>query len=120
MGDGGSRSVAPAVRVRLEHDGVPAFGPGPYRLLCRVRDEGSLHKAAESMGMAYSKAWRIVRDAEDHLGLRILSRHAGGAGGGGSVLTGEGEELLRRFGALQDEVGSEVERLFVKHFMAAG
>lgn len=111
-----SSAVRPAVRVRLEHDGRPVFGPGPYELLCKVRDHGSLHKAAKDMSMAYSKAWRLVRDAEEHLGLEILSRRAGGVAGGGSILTDDGEELVRRFGALQADVRSELLRLFVKHF----
>ncbi len=112
----GSTSARPAVRVRLECDGDPVFGPGPYELLCKVRDHGSLHKAAMDMSMAYSKAWRLVHDAEEHLGLEILSRRAGGVAGGGSVLTDDGEELVRRFGALQEDVHNELLRLFVKHF----
>lgn len=68
------------------------------------------------MNMAYSKAWRLVRDAEEHLGFEILSRRAGGVAGGGSVLTDDGEELVRRFGALQADVRGELQRLFVKHF----
>ena len=109
-------SVTPTVRLRLEHDGVPAFGPGPYELLCRVREEGSLHRAAQSMHMAYSKAWRIVRDAEKHLGLEILDRRAGGVAGGGSVLTADGEELVQRFGALQRDLRDELGRLYDVHF----
>jgi len=109
-------SVMPTARVRLAHEGFPAFGPGPYELLCRVREEGSLHRAAQSMHMAYSKAWRIVRDAEQHLGLEILDRKAGGVAGGGSVLTDDGEELVRRFGALQDELRDELVRLYDAHF----
>ncbi len=108
--------VTPTVRVRLEHAGFPAFGPGPYELLCRVRDEGSLHRAAQSMHMAYSKAWRLVHDAERHLGIEILDRKAGGVAGGGSVLTDEGEELVRRFGALQDDLRNELRRLYDVHF----
>jgi len=109
-------SITPTVRVRLEHDGVPVFGPGPYELLVRVKNEGSLHGAAQSMRMAYSKAWRIVRDAEEHLGIDILDRKVGGVAGGGSVLTPEGEELVRRFGALQDDLRGELSRLFAERF----
>jgi molybdate transport system regulatory protein len=109
-------SVTPTLRLRLEHDGVPVFGPGPYELLVRVKNEGSLHRAAQSMHMAYSKAWRIVRDAEKHLGLEILDRKAGGVAGGGSVLTAGGEELVQRFGALQRDLRDELGRLYDMHF----
>jgi molybdate transport system regulatory protein len=109
-------SVTPTLRLRLEHDGVPVFGPGPYELLVRVKNEGSLHRAAQSMHMAYSKAWRIVRDAEKHLGLEILDRRAGGVAGGGSVLTADGEDLVHRFGALQHDLRDELGRLYDVHF----
>lgn len=110
------RFITPTVRLRLEHDGVPVFGPGPYELLRRVMEEGSLHGAAQSMRMAYSKAWRIVHDAEEHLGFDILDRKVGGVAGGGSVLTPEGEELLRRYGALQRDLRDELSRLYTKRF----
>ena len=112
----GTTSVKPVVRVRLEHDGYPVFGPGPHELLCKVRDRGSLRRAAQEMNMAYSKAWRLVHDAEQHLGLKILERTTGGVAGGGSVLADDGEELIRRFGALQEDIRDELQRLFVKHF----
>lgn len=41
-----------------------AFGGGCASLLEGVAEEGSLNRAAKRMGMAYSKAWRIVREAE--------------------------------------------------------
>lgn len=50
----------------------------------------SLNLATKEMGMAYSKAWTILKSAEEALGIRLLYR----MGGNGSVLTKEGEELL--------------------------
>ena len=58
------------------------YGPGTQRLLVLVVQTGSLHQAAKQMGMAYSKAWRIVKDAEDHFGFKLLERQIGGVGGG--------------------------------------
>ena len=46
------------------------------------------------MGMAYSKAWRILRDCEGALGFPLLDSTAGGRHGGGAVLTAEAEALL--------------------------
>lgn len=50
-----------------------AFGGGCASLLEGVTEEGSLNRAAKRMGMAYSKAWRIVREAEGHLGCELGS-----------------------------------------------
>ena len=103
-------------RVFLHEHGEPFFGPGVFDLLVLVEASGSLRKAAQSLGMAYSKAWRVLGQAEDHLGLELLHRQAGGSAGGGSALTGDGRELVTRFRALIDEADADLQRLYQKHF----
>jgi len=98
-------------RVFLHEHGEPFFGPGVFDLLVLVEASGSLRKAAQSLGMAYSKAWRVLGQAEDHLGLELLHRQAGG-----SALTGDGRELVTRFRALIDEADADLQRLYQKHF----
>lgn len=73
------------------------FGPGIAALLVRVRELHSLRSAARSMNMAYSKAWKILRQCEAALGYRLLSSTTGGKGGGGAVLTPEAERLLEAY-----------------------
>ncbi len=73
------------------------FGEGPYRLLLAVEETGSLHKAAQSMGMAYTKALKLVRQAEEALGFPFLERMTGGVSGGGSRLTAKGKEWMERY-----------------------
>mgnify|MGYP000506458687 CR=1 FL=1 len=46
------------------------YGPGVHRLLGAVAQNHSLRAAAASMNMAYSKAWRIIRTAEDVFGCK--------------------------------------------------
>ena len=36
------------------------FGEGPYRLLLAIEETGSLRSASKSMGLAYSKAFRMI------------------------------------------------------------
>ena len=89
--------------VRLyTDDNQRCFGPGIATLLVRVREHKSLRAAAASMEMAYSKAWRIIRTAEDVFGCKLLDSTIGGRHGGGASLTPEAEQLLadyRRFEA---------------------
>ncbi|MBQ3387460.1 MAG: LysR family transcriptional regulator [Eggerthellaceae bacterium] len=66
------------------------FGRGVAALCQGVADTGSLNAAAKQMGMAYSKAWRIMKDTEDALGFKMLNRD----GAHGSTLTVEGQALL--------------------------
>ena len=73
------------------------FGPGIAQLLHRVRELHSLRAAASSMNMAYSKAWTVLRTAENALGYKLLYSSAGGKNGGGAVLTPQGEKLLEQY-----------------------
>jgi molybdate transport system regulatory protein len=121
--DARGRSAAdPVPRIRAGHrvffheQGEPLFGPGTFDLLVLVDETGSLHQAAKLMGMSYNKAWRAMRQAEDHLGLKLLARRTGGPDGGGSVLTEDGMRLMERFRAFLDEADADLARLYQKYF----
>ena len=43
----------------------PDFGKGVAQLLSLTREKGSLSAAYKSMGMAASKAWKILNRAEE-------------------------------------------------------
>ena len=85
----------------LGDDGHRVFGPGPVDLLERVGELGSLRAAAIDMGMAYTKATRLVRDAERAFGFALTERTVGGTGGGGSQLTAEARGLIERYRAFE-------------------
>lgn len=92
------------------------FGEGPYQLLTGVRELGSLRAAAQSMGMAYTKAFHLIKTVEAALGQPLTRRTIGGRGGGGSVLTPVGEELLRRYDAYRTACRDEAHRLYTQYF----
>ena len=85
-------------------DNQRCFGPGIATLLERVREHRSLRAAAVSMEMAYSKAWRILRTAEDVFGCKLLESTVGGQHGGGAVLTPEAERILAAYRDYQADV----------------
>ena len=106
-----------AVTLRLlDGEGRRRFGPGVAALLEEVREKRSLRAAAASMGMAYSKAWRIVRTAEEALGYKLLDSTIGGRNGGGAALTPEAEALLEAYQALRSEVSAYAQQRFEAHF----
>lgn len=87
--------MKPYVRTYLVDDkGERSFGAGPAELLRRIREYGSLRAASQSMGMAYTKALALVKNAESALGHPLTRRVVGGAGGGGSTPTPEADALL--------------------------
>ena len=88
--------------VFLDENGEKFFGEGPARLLRAVEETGSLRSAAMSMGMAYTKALKILSNAERALGVHLTERSAGGRAGGGSRLTDGGRIWLKRYEAYRD------------------
>ena len=78
------------------------FGEGPCRLLRGVQETGSLRASAMAMGMSYTKALKLLKNAENALGYPLTMRSAGGKDGGGSSLTDKGEEWLKRYEAYRD------------------
>lgn len=88
----------------IDEDGGRFFGPGPMALLAGVRETGSLSASAKAMGMSYTKAMRILHDAERALGFPLTVRSIGGEKGGSSSLTPEGEDFLHRYEAWRQGV----------------
>ena len=88
--------------IFTDDDGNKFFGEGPMQLLRAIERTGSLRAAAMEMEMAYSKANKLLKQAEEKLGFRLTARSAGGKDGGGSVLTAEGRQLLRQYEAYRD------------------
>lgn len=97
-------------------DNRRCFGPGIATLLERVREHHSLRAAASSMEMAYSKAWRIIRTAEEVFGCKMLDSTTGGRNGGGASLTPEAERLLAAYRAYQADVEHYARKRFDEAF----
>ena len=100
----------------LDDNGKKFFGEGPARLLRGVEETGSLRAAAMSMDMAYTKALKLIRNAETALGFALVRRSTGGKDGGGSFLTEGGKEWLQRYEAYRDACKLSNSRLYLEFF----
>jgi len=107
--------VKVAYKVWLDNDGK-AFGEGPYQLLKRIEQKGSLHQAAIDMKMSYRKAWRTLHAIEGKLGFALLDRQVGGTSGGGSQITEAGRELMKNYEAFRGDVKEAMETIYNRHF----
>ena len=99
-----------------DDNGIKFFGEGPLRLLRCVEKTGSLRAAAMSMGMAYTKALKLIRNAENALAIPLISRSTGGKDGGGSYLTEEGKEWLQRYENYRDACKEANSKLYLEYF----
>jgi len=97
-------------------NGGKAFGEGPYELLKRVEKTDSLHEAAHQMNMSYSKAWKLIQIVEKRLGFAFLEKKVGGVSGGGSWVTPEGKEFLRRYERFESDAKKVIQKTYQKHF----
>ncbi|MCB7317311.1 winged helix-turn-helix domain-containing protein [Lacrimispora sp. 210928-DFI.3.58] len=110
-----NRELHYGMSLKLYFDGK-AFGPGIARLLREIEKTGSLQKAAQSMNMAYSKAWKILRESEKAWGFPLTDRETGGKDGGGSTLTQEAVKLVAAYDSFQSEARGALDCLFQKYF----
>ena len=95
--------ISPRIKLSLEKPSEQPdaiFGRGVAQLCRGVDRAGSLNKAAKEIGMAYSKAWRIVKHTEEAFAVQLLERN----GAHGSTLTADGKALLETYEQLERDV----------------
>jgi len=69
-------------------------------MLRAIDEEGSMHSAASALGRSYPHLQRRIVEIESAVGS-LTRRARGGAGGGGTELTGDARAVLRRFDRLR-------------------
>ncbi|HAM15610.1 MAG TPA: ModE family transcriptional regulator [Eggerthellaceae bacterium] len=108
-------ALKPVIRLAVmseDSDSNSQFGRGVANLCLGVRELGSLNAAAKGMKMAYSKAWRIIKETEAALGMQLLNRD----GAHGSTLTEEGDKLLDAYLKIDAKLQKTAEAEFAKIF----
>lgn len=91
-----STDLHPVLSIRLFRE-EKCYGAGIHQLLQLVEEHHSLRAAAQTMGMAYSKAWTIVRQCEAELGFALLHSTTGGRHGGGATVTDEAKAFMAAY-----------------------
>ena len=115
MATGTSAELKPVIRLAIKSETSKSnsqFGRGIANLCIGVRELGSLNAAAKDMKMAYSKAWRIIKETEAALGVQLLNRD----GAHGSTLTDEGNRLLDAYLDIDERLRKIAEDEFSKLF----
>ncbi len=99
---GGTAGRRP-LRIVLRVDFSPRdrLGRGKAELLENIVRTGSISAAGREMDMSYRRAWLLVEEMNTMFNDRVVESRRGGTLGGGAALTPFGEELLRRFRAME-------------------
>ncbi len=90
-------------RVWIDKAHREFLGSDRIELLDKIRQLGSITRAAKAVGISYKTAWEIV-DAMNNLSEKpLVVRSSGGKGGGGTHLTAEGQNVIDCFRVIQEE-----------------
>lgn len=81
----------------MEANGNILLGEGRVQLLKAIEETGSLNKAAATLKMSYKKAWKLIDSVNKSAKSPIVITATGGKGGGGTVLTAHGKEMIAAF-----------------------
>ena len=103
-------------KVWIEREGKIVFSDWRAELLQAIEETGSLSGAAARMEVPYRTAWYKLKEIEEQLGVRLVDTHSGGSDGGGSSLTAEGQDILRRFRRIYADIEETVRRRFEVEF----
>lgn len=90
-------------RVWIDGPEGTFIGHGRVVLLERIREHGSITKAARSMQMAYRHAWDLVDSMNRQAREPFVELATGGKGGGGARVTEAGERAIELFWKFNDD-----------------
>jgi molybdate transport repressor ModE-like protein len=94
------------------------FGKGKTEILELIERQGSIARAAAEMGLSYKKAWSHVKILQKQIEENLVISHKGGIGSGGSQLTPEATELMKKYRQLQKDVENFANHRFIELFLS--
>lgn len=89
--------------IGIEGNDGPFPGIDRVALLEKIGEYGSITKAAQAVGVSYKTAWDTVDTVNNLSGHPLVARRTGGKGGGGTVLTDFGRDLVRKYHVIREE-----------------
>ena len=105
----------PQIRIELARE-KPFLTPEVALLLRLIDNEESVRTACQQMNLSYSKGWMILNQIEKYLDFPVVSRHPGGAGGGHTILSQEGKDLLVRWEQMVREANQAATKIYSRIF----
>ncbi len=107
------------IKIRINIDNAPIFGPGKVQLLESIDIEGSISAAARTIGMSYRRAWILVEAINKYSKKKVVETHPGGKGGGGAIITKSGKDIIKLYRHMEVKASNSINKekvLFEKYF----
>ena len=107
--------------IRISFSGKQSFFDGETAaLLQQIERCVNVREACEKTGISYSKAWDMIRLAEEGLGGKIVERRAGGKDGGGASVTERGRTLTELYQRYEEAVRYYSGEMYRELFLESG
>ena len=107
------------LKLWLVKDGRFLISDGRATLLRKIKDLGSMSKAAKEMGMSYRHAWDVLQRISENAGGEVVKSSRGGREGGVSELTDLGERILSEYENKASSLDSQLENNWRKPSLTA-
>src|SRR5580693_9616726 len=92
-----SSAVRITSALSLQRGGRQLASPRWMALLTEIGKTRSISAAAKAVGLSYKAAWDAVESMNNLASVPLVSRSTGGKGGGGTVLTKAGVQLVATY-----------------------
>jgi 8-oxo-dGTP diphosphatase len=107
------------LKMWLVEDDRFIVSDGRATLLRKIREQGSMSKAAKEMGMSYRHAWEVLQRISENAGGDIVTSTRGGREGGVTKLTELGETILREYDSKAESLESQLQNHWRKPSVTA-
>ncbi|MBL7905230.1 MAG: LysR family transcriptional regulator [Bacteroidales bacterium] len=95
-----------------DESGNGLLGDGKWKILKTIDETGSLTAACDKLGITYRRTWNDLKSIEKRLGFSLLEKTRGGADGGSSTLTVEGQRLIKAFDNFHKKMDLQMQEQF--------
>ncbi len=92
-----------------------ALGDGTAQILELIDKKGSIAAAADAMGLSYKKVWSQIRTLQNTMNKKYVITTKG-RGSGGSVITDDAKDFVKKFRKMQREVIRYTNNKFIDIF----
>lgn len=79
------------------------LGYGRIALLEKIKQHGSISKAAKALNMSYRQAWRLINSMNRQAGKPFVETQVGGKSGGGTKITETAEKAIEQFWRIHED-----------------
>jgi molybdate transport system regulatory protein len=90
--------------LKIRFSDEAALGPGKVRLLELICETGSISAAGRELGMAYSRAWKLVNELNEIFKEPLVIAQPGGVKGGTAAVTPLGRDVITRYRSIESDL----------------